>query len=167
MSIAAAIMEPVAEFVTRPYFVSTARFVRVASEQWFRRWWFIYAFYIALGVGALVFAQDPVWVFVGIAALLWPVTVPLRMFRAHLMKKDRGQEMQVAIDDQTARFLKAQNGKGKDRVPLSKILRVRKIAGCYLFYVSQHHYFFVPIEAFEEADRPALEEMLRQKNLLR
>jgi len=154
------------EIVSHAYRVGAGQFVRVASEQWLRRFWPLYLAYIGGAAAFYGFARDPAALFVLVAACVWPVTVPLRFWRAHLIKRDKGAEMQASISAERVRFLGPTAKPGKDSVSLDRILRVRRMAGCYLFYTSSHHYFFIPVNAFAADDQPRLESILRQRRLV-
>jgi len=136
--------------ITRP------QLARAASEQYLRRMWPVFIAFPVFGVLAMVLGTDIYLRAVGFFAFVWPFSIPARVVMASWGKaKQLMRPTSVSLEDGVLYFHDETGGGMK--LPLSQIRRANKRGPYYVFETRAFNFALIPVDAFEERDRPGFE----------
>ncbi|MCW5943810.1 MAG: hypothetical protein KIS66_16380 [Fimbriimonadaceae bacterium] len=149
---------------TRPFTIGLIDYVRVATLQYYRTWWFAMAAYPVFGLVAWFAFPDQAGIrWVAAACVLWPATVPLRalLFALRAAKRFGVPTTPCVYED----FVAFETGEGKGfKLRFASVLRVEKDRFGFALLMPRFTYAIVPFAAFETLeDRDRFEKHARDQ----
>jgi hypothetical protein len=147
--------------VTRPFQLTGAQLIRVSSAAYLQRFWWFASIYPLFGAGLLLLTTDPLARYVGVIALLWPFTIPLRAVYTLTRARRISSNTRIGVDGDDLVNM-GENGR-EVRRPIEAIKSVRRVSGAILLYTTATSYIVVPTWEFEsQADADAFYTRVRQ-----
>lgn len=149
---------------TRPFTIGLADYVRIASWQYVRRWWFAVVAYPIFGFVAWFLFPDQGGIrWVAVACALWPATVPLRalLFAIRTAKRFGVPTTPYVYED----FVAFETGEGQGhKLRFASVLRVEKDRYGFALLMPRYTYAILPFAAFESVeDRDRFEAHARRQ----
>lgn len=114
------------------------------------RYWYVAFIYPAAGLGLLIFAENPFLEQVGLLALFWPITIPLRSWLA--VRRGPKKRIPAWLEaDENQISIRTEAG-DQARLQTKTIKNIREFLGYVLIHTNSMSYRIVPASAFRSKE---------------
>jgi hypothetical protein len=138
--------------VTRPFRLTYLELMKAATLEYLRNFWWYIGLYPIFGLALIFFGPNELMRNIGVLALLWPLTLPLRA-RVPLSRAMRVREdVRIGVEGDELLLI---SGDRESRRPLGSVRRVVDASGFLYLYTGPMHYLIVPRNAFESPEEAA------------